>query len=247
MASSRFPGKPLVQLLGLALVLHVYERCKLYSGFSDIVVATCDEEIRTAVEEHGGNAVMTADTHERATDRVQEAIEILYPDLDENKIIVMIQGDELLVSPDMIAGIVDTQSSTGSEVVNFGSRLQATDHDDPNTVKLVAAPDGRVLYFSRAPIPSRSLNEAVPMYQQTGIMAFTYGFLCKFSSLPQTPLEIIESVDMLRVLEHGYPIHAVLYEGETLGVDTAEDKKRGEAMLADDPLTGQYILAPSSL
>ena len=117
----------------------------------------------------------------------------------------MVQRDELLVSPDMIDQVIETQKQTGAEVVNFGSRINQADYECPNTVKLVAAPDGRVLYFSRAPIPSVTKNGKSPMYQQTGVMAFTLGFLQKFSTLPQTPLEVIESVDMLRVLEHGFP------------------------------------------
>ena len=241
MASSRYPGKPLIPLLGMALVMHVFERCKLYADFSDVIVATCDEEIRHVVEERGGTVVMTADTHDRATDRVQEAVETLYPQSDDNETIVMVQGDELLVSPEMIDKVIKTQRLTGSEVVNVGSRLNSSDHENPNTVKLVAAPDGRVLYFSRAPIPSETGGGNIPIYQQTGLMAFTCGFLRKFSMLPQTPLEIIESVDMLRVLEHGFPIHVVLHDFETIGVDTPEDRTRGEALLALDPVTKNYL------
>lgn len=241
MASSRFPGKPLVPLLGMALVMHVFERCKLYPEFSDVIVATCDEDIKGVVEERGGTVVMTASTHDRATDRVQEAVETRYPQLDDCETIVMVQGDELLVSPDMVDQVVETQRVTGADVVNFGSRINPAEHKNPNTVKLVAAPDGRVLYFSRAPIPSVMRGGEIPMYQQTGVMAFTFGFLRKFSTLPQTPLEIIESVDMLRVLEHGFPIHVVLHERETIGIDTPADRTRGETLLAQDPITKNYL------
>jgi 3-deoxy-manno-octulosonate cytidylyltransferase (CMP-KDO synthetase) len=241
MASSRFPGKPLVPLLGLPLILHVYERCKLYGEFAEILVATCDEEIKQAVEEHGGKAVMTANTHERATDRVQEAIEATYPDLSDDRLIVMVQGDELLVSPQMIKGVIEFQQKTNSSVVNLGTPIQAKDHNDPNTVKIVAAPDGRILYLSRAPIPSNARAEKVPLYQQTGIMGFRYDFLAQFAQLPQTPLEIIESVDMLRVIEHGFALHVVLNETETLGVDVPEDQAIGEKLLAGDPLTNSYL------
>ena len=151
MASSRYPGKSLEPLLGLALVLHVYERCRLYQGFSEVVIATCDGEILEAAEAHGAPAVMTADTHERCTDRVQEAVESRYPDMPDDAVIVMVQGDEVLVSPDMITSVVEAQSRTGATVVNLGSRLtRAEDHDDPNTVKVVAGSDGQALCFSRA-------------------------------------------------------------------------------------------------
>ena len=221
--------------------MHVFERCKLYPEFSDVIVATCDEDIKEVVEEKGGTVVMTTDTHDRATDRVQEAIETRYPHLDDSEIIVMVQGDELLVSPDMIGQVIETQRQTGAEVVNFGSRINPADYESPNTVKLVAAPDGRVLYFSRAPIPSATKSGKIPMYQQTGVMAFTLAFLQKFSTLPQTPLEVIESVDMLRVLENGFPIHVVLHERETIGIDTPADRKRGETLLAQDPITKSYL------
>ena len=242
MASSRYPGKPLVPLLGLPLVLHVYERCRLYEGFSDVLIATCDEDIRVTAEAHGAPVVMTADTHERCTDRVEEALAVHCPDAPDDTVIVMVQGDEILVSPAMITDVIKAQARTGAPVVNLGSRLnRAEDHDSPNTVKVVAGANGQALCFSRAPIPYRSQTGNNPMYQQTGIMAFTKGFLGRFAALPQTPLEIAESVDMLRVLEHGIALHVVFTETETLGIDTPEDKIRGEEMLAADPFTGRYL------
>ena len=242
MGSSRYPGKPLEPMLGLPLVLHVYERCRLYVGFSEVLIATCDEEIMSAAEGHGAPAVMTANTHDRCTDRVQEAIEARYPDMADDVVVVMVQGDEVLVSPQMISDVVDAHTKTGAPVINLGSRLsRIEDHDDPNTVKVVAAPDGRALCFSRAPIPSRARADDVPMYQQTGIMAFTSGFLKNFSALPQTPLEIIEAVDMLRVLEHGMDLYMAFTETETIGVDTPVDLIRGEQLLRGDHLTRQYM------
>ena len=245
MGSSRYPGKPLEPMLGLPLVLHVYERCKLYPGFSEVLIATCDEEIEIAAERHGASTVMTADTHDRCTDRVEEAVQVCYPQMADNAVVVMVQGDEVLVSPQMITDVIDAQTRTGAPVVNLGSRLlRAEDHDDPNTVKVVTAPDGRALCFSRAPIPSRSRGDNVPMYQQTGVMAFTFGFLKRFSSLEQTPLEIIEAVDMLRVLEHGIDLYMAVTETETIGIDTPADLARGEQLLRDEPLTRQYLEVP---
>ena len=244
MASSRYPGKPLIPMLGLPLVLHVYERCRLYGGFSSVLIATCDEAIRAAAEAYGAPAVMTATSHERCTDRVGEAVAAYCPDLPDDALIVMVQGDEVLVSPEMIKDVIDAQARTGAPVVNLGSRLSRTeDHDSPDTVKVVAAADGRALCFSRAPIPSRARTDRVPMYQQTGIMAFTKGFLNRFAALPQTPLEIAESVDMLRALEHGIAVYVVFTETETIGVDTPADKIRGEEMLTADPFTRRYLKA----
>jgi len=244
MASSRFPGKPLAKMLGLPLILHVWHRCRLFVGFERVVVATCDKEILEVARAAGAEAVMTAPTHERATDRVQEAIAQLRLGLAEDDLVVMVQGDEALMSPALAEMIVTTYERDRPAVVNLGSRLMRDeDHDDINTVKVVADPNDRVLYFSRAPIPSRARVKAVPMYQQTGVMGFAAAFLDRFSALPQTPLEIIESVDMLRVLEHGLPISLVRTDRETIGVDTPADLARAENMLRGDPVTERYLHA----
>jgi 3-deoxy-manno-octulosonate cytidylyltransferase (CMP-KDO synthetase) len=242
MASSRFPGKPLASLLGLSLVFHVWHRCRLCSEFERVVIATCDEEIRLACEQAGAEVVMTASTHERATDRTEEAIENLGLGLKDDDLVVMVQGDEVLMSPDMASELIAAYEQDRSPVVNLASRLNSADDiNDPNTVKVVAAPDGRVLYFSRAPIPSSARGVEVAAYQQTGVMAFSAAFLRQFSKLAPTPLEIAESVDMLRVLEHGLTIRLIRTETETIGVDTEADRARAERVLADDPLTRLYL------
>jgi 3-deoxy-manno-octulosonate cytidylyltransferase (CMP-KDO synthetase) len=245
MASSRFPGKPLAPLLGLPLILHVLERCRLFKGFVRTIVATCDVEIKDAVETYGGEAIMTNDTHERCTDRICEAIDNLKLEPADDDLIVMVQGDEVLMSPDMSEKIFNAFKGAETPVINLASRLYRTeDHDDPNTVKVVGDPSGKALYFSRAPIPSRARMGEVPMYQQTGVMGFTASFLRQFDNLPQTPLEILESVDMMRVLEHGMPIQLVYTDTETIGVDTPQDLKRAEKTLANDDLTRQYLQLP---
>ena len=242
MASSRFPGKPLAPLLGMPLVLHVWHRCRLLDGFERVVVATCDAEIVRAVEAAGAEAVMTSDRHERATDRVQEAIATLGIGLTDDDLIVMVQGDEVLVTPELVEKISTVYERDRPAVVNLGSRLYSeTDHHDSNTVKVVAGPDDRVLYFSRAPIPSHTRGTEFTAYQQTGVMGFAPTFLDQFSALEPTPLEIAESCDMLRVIEHGLPITLVRSETETIGVDTPDDLARAEAILRDDPLTARYM------
>ena len=245
MGSSRFPGKPLEPLLGLSLILHIYERCKLYNGFEKVVVATCDDVIHQAVLAHGGESVMTADTHERCTDRTEEAIANLKLGLADDDFILMVQGDEVLVSPEMLRNMTEIYERDRPQAVNLVSRMyRDEDHDDPNTVKVVGAPSGKALYFSRAPIPSRARAGTVPMYQQTGIIGFSSAFLHKFSTLEPTPLEIIESVDMMRVVEHGLEIQLVKTDTETVGVDTPADLARAEEILTDDPFTNSYLATP---
>jgi 3-deoxy-manno-octulosonate cytidylyltransferase (CMP-KDO synthetase) len=242
MASSRFPGKPLAPLLGMPLVLHVWHRCRLYRAFERIVIATCDEEIRAAGEAAGAEVVMTADSHERATDRTEEAIANMRLGLAGDDLVVMVQGDEALMSPELASDIVAAYERDRPPVVNLASRLyRREDMDDPNTVKVVADRDCRVLYFSRSAIPSSARKPDVATYQQTGIMAFSADFLGRFSRLAPTPLEIAESVDMLRVIEHGYTVCLIRTETETIGVDTEADRARAEAILKTDPLTARYM------
>jgi len=246
MGSSRYPGKPLEKLLGLPLVLHVYARCRLYDGFERVCIATCDEEIADAAEAYGAEAVMTADTHERCTDRVSEAVGHLNLGLSDTDLVLMVQGDEILMAPDMARDVAESFRQSGAPVVNIASPItRAEDHDDPNVVKVVARPDGGALYFSRAPIPSRTFQadvpQAIPMYQQTGVIGFSAPFLDRFAELFPTPLEQRESVDMLRVLEHGLDVQMVFTDHETIGVDTPADRDRAEIILRTDPVTKMYL------
>ena len=242
MASSRFPGKPLAPLLGMPLILHVWHRCRLAGVFSRVIVATCDAEILDCVTQAGGEAVMTADTHERCTDRVSEADDILFPAGTARDIIIMVQGDEVLVDPPSLARMRDVLIERDAEAINFISPIEnAADGDDVNVVKAVTAPDGRIIYLSRAAVPSRSRSPNAPMFQQTGVIAFRRDFLTRFSALPQTPLEEHESIDMLRLVEHGLPLYAVTGDQPTIGVDTEQDRQRAEQALSADPTTRLYL------
>lgn len=243
MASSRYPGKPMEKLLGLELILHVWQRCRLATRLDRVVVATCDQVIFDAVRKAGGEAVMTADTHPGCVDRTVEAIANLGLDLAAGDLVLMVQGDEVMVSPAMLDDMVAAYEESGAPVVNLASVIRGeADHDDHNVVKVCFAPDGRALFFSRSAIPSRSrAKDAVPAYQQTGIIAFSKEFLDTFGTLERTPLELIEQVDMLRTLEHGYAIRIVVTEAETIGVDTPADRDRAEGMLAADRVTNLYM------
>lgn len=243
MASSRYPGKPLAPMLGLALVLHVWHRCRLAASLGRVVIATCDQEIYAAAQAAGAEAVMTADTHPGCVDRTVEAVDNLGLELDDDSLVLMVQGDEVMVTPEMIDRMVEVHARTRAPVVNLASViLNEADHDDHNVVKVCVAPDGRALFFSRAAIPSRSRSKGpVPAFQQTGVIGFSHAFLKTFGGLERTPLEMVEQIDMLRTLEHGYPIQIVTVEAETIGVDTPADLRRGEEMLRSDPVTRRYL------
>lgn len=238
MGSSRFPGKPLALIHGLPMIEHVYKRSAMSESLDELYVATCDKEIADAVEQFGGQSIMTDVCHERCTDRVAEAIENL-----DGDIVVIIQGDEPLVYPDMIDQAVKSILEDESIVcVNLMAEIDDTNaFFDPNEVKVVVDNEQYALYFSREPIPSgKKYAKEYTRYKQVCIMPFRRDFLLKYINLEPTPLEIIESVDMLRILEHGYKVKMVLTDKETLSVDTPDDLKRVEIKMDDDSLLGLY-------
>lgn len=245
MNSSRFPGKPLAPLLGRPMVEHVARRALMCETLDAVYVATCDEEIRAAAEGFGVEVLMTSPAHERASDRVAEAAESFEAD-----VVVMIQGDEPMVTPGMIEAAVAPLFEDASIVcVNLAHRIvRREDYEDPNTVKVVTDARGGALYFSRSPIPARAFSHDaavgdVPVYKQVCVIPFRRDFLREFARLAPTPLERAESVDMLRAVEHGRRVRMVLTEAETHAVDTPEDLRLVESLMKDDPLVPLYEAA----
>ena len=233
MASARYPGKPLELILGLPLVEHVRRRALLADNVACVAVATCDESIKDAVEAYGGCAVMTRGTHERCTDRVEEAMQRL-----PGEICVMVQGDEPLLLPEAIASVVQPLiDDPGLEVVNLLTPLGSPgDYVNPDIVKAACDRSGNVIYLTRSAIPHFTKPLSVPVYRQSGIMAFRAAFLARFSALAETDLEKAESVDMLRLLEHGIRLGGVVAGYTTLGVDRPADVKLVESVLHRDPV-----------
>jgi 3-deoxy-manno-octulosonate cytidylyltransferase (CMP-KDO synthetase) len=233
MASSRFPGKPLVAIAGLPMIEHVRRRAMLAAGIDEVVVATCDESISNAVTSAGGRAVMTADTHERCTDRVEEAMRSLRGD-----VVIMVQGDEPLLMPGAVEQVARPLFEDPAVVcTNLLSPLEGeADPTNPNIVKAACDQRGDLLFLSRAPIPYYRKPVVCPLYRQTGIMAFRADLLRTFSRLPETPFERAEAIDMLRLLEHGHAIRGVVVDYPTVGVDRPEDVPVIERLLRDDPV-----------
>lgn len=244
MASSRFPGKPMAEIGGIPMIGHVYFRTKMSRTLDDVYIATCDKEIADYIGSIGGRAIMTSDAHERCTDRIAEAAEKIIADSGEKPdIIVNIQGDEPMIFPEMIDEVVSPMLADESLVTaNLMSAIKTPEeHEDPNVVKVVVDRNNDALYLSREPIPSRKKAPG-PVYalKQMGIIAFRRDFLFKFNKLEPTPLEITESVDMLRAVEHGYKVRMVPTEYETYGVDTPENLRFVEERMRKDPLVGKY-------
>lgn len=246
MASSRFPGKPMADLNGLPMIAHVYHRSKMSATLDQVYIATCDREIADYIESIGGQAIMTSDTHERASDRCAEAMMTIEKQTGQKiDIVVMIQGDEPMLFPEMIDQAVGPLLEDGNiQVVNLMAPLNSRqEHEDPNEVKVVVDLGHNALYFSREPIPSwKKGATSLPMFKQVCIIPFRRDFLLKFNELTPTPLEIAESVDMLRVLEHGYKVRMVPSHFETFSVDTPEDLQKVRECLLNDSLVSQYFM-----
>ena len=243
MGSTRFPGKPMAEIHGLPMVGHVYFRTKMCSLLGETYVATCDQEIYDYISSVGGKAIMTSDSHERCSDRTAEAmLKVESATGRKVDIVVMVQGDEPMVTPEMIeAAIHPLLEDPSIRVVNLMARMTTVEEfEDPNEVKVVVDLNNRALYFSREPIPSRRKGvKDVPMLKQVCIIPFQRNYLLEFNSLPETPLERIESVDMMRVIEHGEHVHMVITEVATLSVDTPEDLERVADLMKEDALVNE--------
>ena len=230
LGSSRFPGKPLAPLLGRPMIEHVWRRASMCAGVAETYVATCDHEIREVAERFGSQVIMTSPLHERAADRIAEAAQHVNAD-----IVVMVQGDEPMITPGMISTALGPMLEDRSiDCTNLICRIRdAAEYLDRNTVKVVIDQSGNALYFSRAPIPAidSSQLETIPVYKQVCVIPFRRKFLADFTRLEPTPLERAESIDMLRALEHGLRVRLVITEAETHAVDTPNDLRLVESLL----------------
>lgn len=228
-ASSRLPGKPLKDIAGKPMVQHVYERAQK-SAAQEVIVATDDERIFTAVEQFGGQVVMTSSRHESGTDRLQEVASL--KGWTDEQIVVGVQGDEPLIPPVIINQVAENLSarpefsiSTLQEKINSLGDIM-----DPNVVKTATDQSGAALYFSRAPIPygrdcfPESLPEGIDYYRHIGVYGYRVKFLGQFASWEMSPLEKAEKLEQLRAMWYGAKIHLdVALETPPKGVDTPED------------------------
>lgn len=239
MASTRFPGKPLADIHGLPMIEHVRRRVALSPLFSEVIVATCDRDIFEVVGCCGGKVVMTSSAHERCTDRIAEAALSLDAD-----IVVNVQGDEPMVRPEMFKLLLDPLiEDMALPCTNLMVEiLDDAEFNSTDVVKTVCTIKGNATYFSREPIPSvRKAGKLIfKRYKQLGIIAFRKHFLHTFSQLPPTPLESVESVDMLRAVEHGYTVRMVVSNFQAIGVDTPSDLKKAIELMRSDDLLSLY-------
>ena len=226
---------------GVPMIGHCMLRASRCESLDEVYVATCDREIAEYVTLIGGKAIMTADTHERASDRAAEAM--LKIEEDSGRlvdILIMIQGDEPMDHPEMIEPMLSDKTI---DIVNLMTDVRSEEEfTDRNTVKVVIDQFSDAVYFSREPIPSRSKWKGnLPMMKQVCIIPFRRQALIEFNSLDETPLERIESIDMLRLIENDKKVRMVYTKFDSIGVDTQEHLERVAKLMESDDLMEEYL------
>lgn len=230
--SSRFEGKPLAPIAGKSMIQHVYETSAKAAIVDRVVVATDDMRIFDAVEQFGGEAVMTSETQRSGTDRAGEAAELLGLALDD--IIVNVQGDQPLMDPrcldDVVAPLVE-DSQLGISTLAFRI-IDPQEYDNPKDVKVVMDQSGDALYFSRASVPfARDEGESFDSFKHLGVYAYRRSFLEIFRNLPTGTLEMIEKLEQLRALEYGHRVRVVVTPYDSPEVDLPSDISRIEELI----------------
>ena len=220
-ASTRLPGKPLKLIGGKPMIQRVYEQAKKAVRPAEVIVATDDSRVYDAVIAFGGSACMTREDHPNGTSRLAEVAE-KYPDAD---VIVNVQGDEPMIPPEIIDRLADAfVKEPDLKMATMKAPMEEREYDDPSAVKVVTDKNGYALYFSRSLMPyPRNRSELFKVYKHVGIYAYTRTFLMKYAAMEPTPLEQVESLEQLRVLENGYKIKVLESDFRGIGVDTPED------------------------
>ena len=214
--SSRLPGKPLIDILGLPMIVHVYLRCIMAKTLDDMYVATDSKEIANVVSSYGGRYIMTSDRHKTGTDRITEAAKEI--DCD---IVVNIQGDEALVNPQHIDLVVDAMREDKN--INVAMAVNPChNYNSTSDMKVVLDENMNIMYFSRSDIPSSARTNMAPMLKGYHIVPFRKDFLLDFSSWQHGKLEAVEYCEYLRILEKGFKIKAVFIDDDAVSVDDQE-------------------------
>lgn len=231
--STRLPRKPLLPIQGKPMVQWTYENALRCRQISKVVVATDNEEIFNIVNRMGGDAIMTDPQIPTGSERAA-AVATHYPDMD---IVINLQGDEPFIQPDMLDRLVTpwTEGSDNPDMSTLAYPLAPEKYQSPDSVKVITDLNGNAIYFSRAPIPYYRTQQSAPVFHHIGLYAFRREFLLHYQTLPQTPLEKAESLEQLRVIEHGYKIRVCLTNKKTLEINTPEEYEQAQHF--DYPVT----------
>jgi len=229
-SSTRFPGKPLVQINGKSMIRRVYEQAAKSKALSAVFVATDDQRIFDHVQDFGGKVIMTAETHRTGTERCNEVVRKLEAENIFFDVAINIQGDEPYIQPDQIDLLAGCFSDPGITIATLIKKINSAEEiNSPNTIKVVVSKNQQALYFSRAPIPyirDKKSDQGQPRelyYKHIGIYAYRTVTLMAITSLNPSPLELAESLEQLRWLENGYQIFTRETQHESFSVDAPED------------------------
>lgn len=244
MASSRLPGKPMMKINGKPMIEHVYKRAMLYKNWTHLGLCTCDKEIQDFGLSQDWSVLMTSDKHTRCLDRIAEAAPMLVPDIDDQDIVVCVQGDEPMLLPEMIEATIEPllkQADVNCTVLAMDI-IDETEWKHRDVVKIVHNLKGDVLYTSRSPIPhSDNFSLEIGAKRIYGIFAFRWHFLKTFTQLAESPLEIVESCDSNRMFDYGFQQRIAPFPYvESYAVDNPEDIARVEKAMKTDSLAGSY-------
>lgn len=231
MGSSRYPGKPLLEIEGLPMVEHVRRRALMCGKFSNVVVTTCDNEIKDAIESYGGDVLMTKKTHIMASDRVAEAADKL-----ECSHVVNVQGDEILVVPNDLKKMVDTiESNPNIEYLNATAPIENfSEMEDSAIVKCVLSITGQILYCSRDFTHLKLSSPFEPVRKILGILAYSKSSLLNFSNLKRTMIEMTQSIDQSRVIENDLNLLSVSFEKGYPGINDKREEAQVRKILKKD-------------
>lgn len=235
-ASSRFPGKPLIDIKGKTMIQRVYEQASI--AFDAVYVATDDQRIYHHVASLNFNVVMTSTEHKSGTDRCAEAIELISQSTQSAfDVVVNVQGDEPFIQPEQLRKVVEPFNNTNTQIATLVKKFTASDDlFDINKPKVVVDKYGKALYFSRHPIPflrdieKEKWLEHHQYFKHIGLYAYRTDILKQLTLLPQSSLEKAESLEQLRWLEHGFSISVVETEFESISIDTPNDLKKIEEL-----------------
>lgn len=237
MGSSRFPGKPLVEINGIPMAAHCYFRALQSKTLDKVVLATPDDEILNFAKKYNIEALKTSHVHERASERAGEVLDIFFSQGLKFEYVLLLQGDEPQINPLEIDNLTKRLIISKNSVVNLIHPIKDKDMKNPSIVKSVLDLDGNIIFFSRSQIPYRS-NEG---FRQLGMIGFTSSILKKYCELKPTKLEILESIDMMRFLENNIKIESLITKDEIIGVDHPSDIKKVEIIMKDDEIVKEYL------
>ena len=243
MQSSRLPGKTMKKICNIPMIGHVYFRSKLSKVLNEVYVATCDSQIKDYIESIDGKVIMTSRSHKRAVDRTEEATKkiakIFAKKID---LIVMIQGDEPCLVPKMISQVVNIfEKNNKIQISNLYTVLKnSSEILDPNRVKVVVDNRNNAIYFSREKISTKKLNSKKIYYKQGNVFCFRKKALHYFVKLKSSNLEMVESVDMNRLIENRYKIKMVKTDFNTINVDNYKDFKKAKIAMKNDKFFKLY-------